>query len=88
MQEFDNIINYLTPSAKKLGLAHTDEVKKFISYEQKIMSCQNLCLNSVISIWHLLSKHTEPMKKNVLILGYFEVGHCKICSNPKTIFWE
>ena len=42
-----------------------------------------LCLNSVISTWHLLSKHTEPMKKNVLILGYFEVGHCKICSNQK-----
>ena len=41
-QEFDNIINYLTPSAKKLGVAHTDGSKKSISYEQKITSCQNL----------------------------------------------
>ena len=39
-----------------------------------------LFLNSVISTWHLLSKHDEPMTKNVFILGYFEVGHCKICS--------
>ena len=30
---FDNIINYLTPSAKKRGLVHTDGVKKLISYE-------------------------------------------------------
>ena len=51
-----------------------------ISYEQKIMSCPCLCLNSVIFYWHLLSKHKEPMMKNVLIWGYFEVGRCKICS--------
>ena len=25
------------------------------------------------------------MMKNVLILGYFEVGSCKICSTPKQL---
>ena len=25
------------------------------------------------------------MTKNVLILGYFEVGSCKICSTPKQL---
>ena len=44
-----------------------------------------LCLNSVISTWHLLSKHNESMTKKVLILGYFETGHCKICSTQELI---
>ena len=27
----------------------------------------------------------EPMTKNVLILGYFEAGCCKICFAPKRL---
>ena len=88
MQGFDNIINYLTPSAKKRGPVHTSGVKKLISYEQKIMSCPCLRLNLVISTWHLISKHNEQMTKNVLILEYFEVGCCKICPTQKLFFWE
>ena len=50
------------------------------------MSCPCLCLNLVISTWHLLSKHNEPMTKNALILGYSEEGRCKICSIQKLFF--
>ena len=39
--------------------------------------------NSVISTWHLLSKYSDPMMKNLLILGYFEVGLFKICSTQE-----
>ena len=40
---------------------------------------------SVIFTWHLLSKHNEPITRNVLIWGYFEVNRCKICS-PQKLF--
>ena len=82
---FDNIIYYLTPSAKKRGPVDTGGVKKLISYERKIMSYPCPCLNSVISTWHFLSKHNEPMTKKILILGYFEAGRCKIVL-PKNYF--
>ena len=69
MQGFDNIINYLTPSAKKRGPVHTGGVKKIdiIRAKDNVMS------------------RDEPMTKNVLILVYFEVGSCKICSTPKQL---
>ena len=47
------------------------------------MPMSTVCLNLVISTWHLLSKHNEPMTKTVLILGYFKVGRCKIYSTQK-----
>ena len=62
--------------------------KKNDIIQAKNNAMPSLCLNSVISTWHLISKHNEPMTKNVLILGYFEVGCCKICSTQKPFFWE
>ena len=47
------------------------------------MSCLCLCLNSVSFTWHLRGKHNESIIKKVLILGYFELGRCKICSIQK-----
>ena len=69
MQGFDNIINYLTPSAIKKRISSHWWSKKIDIIRAK---------NNVIS-------KDKPMMKNVLILGYFEVGSCKICSTPKQL---
>ena len=57
MQGFDNIINYLTPSANKKRISSRWWSKKIDVIRAK---------NNVMS-------KDKPMMKNVLILGYFEV---------------
>ena len=69
MQGFDNIRNCLTPSAKKKRISSHWWSKKIDIIRAK---------NNVMS-------KDKPMMKNVLILGYSEVGSCKICSTPKQL---